>query len=722
MSAMHLFRDEWLVRAAGAMGLTPAEIEELRVRREPWFAAAALRGDRCNAERLGQAVLSVFRLESLAFPAPTPEKLALSLVPEKLCRVDRLVPLSVGDETIAVAMENPVDLNALDAVRAVSGRSPVPLFVLPEQLDALLAKAFDPEHVVYDLVESIHDTSSVELLGDAATMAAKEDGEVRAPVIRLINSIIAKAVAMRASDIHLEHDERISSIRYRIDGSLKTVMNLPRYVGTGPAVSRLKIMAMLDISDHMRPQDGRAKLRVDGVEIGLRVSTLPTNYGEKIVVRIIDKRAAAVPFDKLGLRAEIAERLDRMTAMAQGCLLITGPTGSGKTTTLYSILNKLRNDDTNIVTVEDPIEYKLDGINQVQVQDKQGLTFAAVLRSVLRQDPDVILVGEIRDRETAEVAVQAAATGHLVFSTLHTNDSIAALARLADMGVDGQKLAPALLGVTAQRLVRRLCPSCREAGAPARRNPAAEAAMKARGLEPAFWEPKGCPSCDYVGYKGRLSIVELFEMTPEVRDLVSRHVRPEELHAFALSHGALMPLIDDALRRVCSGETTLGEIEPYVRFDEPTPSAPLPPPAKPAPPAPLSVAAAAKSPGAPSGRRVMIADDDETIRMIARIVLEKNGYAVEEAVDGREAVAKIVDHPPDMLIVDLMMPKMNGHEVIRAVRAVMGLDLPILMLTADPDEKSQETALNLGADDYVMKPVKPALLAARVNAAFRRRS
>jgi type II secretory ATPase GspE/PulE/Tfp pilus assembly ATPase PilB-like protein len=718
MSARHVFRDEWLVRAAGEMGVAPETVDAMRARLEPWFSAAVLAGNADGAARLNKAVLAVFRIRCLPDPLPPSEKMAMLLVPEKLCRMDRLVPLRINSEKIEIAMENPTDLNALDAVRAFSGRTPIPVYGLPAQIDALLTRAFDPEQVVYNLIDRINDESSVELISDAAAVAA-EDKEVKGPVVRLINSIIAKAVAMRASDIHLEHDERSSAVRYRIDGSLKTVMTLPKYVGAGPAVSRLKIMAKLDISDHLRPQDGRAKLLVDGVEIGLRVSTLPTNHGEKIVIRILDKRTASVPFDKLGLRPEIAERLKAMLGSAQGCLLVTGPTGSGKTTMLYSILGMLRGDDTNIVTVEDPIEYKLDGINQVQVQDKQGLTFAAVLRSVLRQDPDVILVGEIRDRETAEVAVQAAQTGHLVLSTLHTNDSVSALTRLADMGIEEHKLGPALLGIVAQRLVRRLCPACRHAVPTETLDSVVAGAMRRAGLKPELWEPKGCTECDFVGYKGRLALVELLEITPEVRDRISAGLRPEELVSFALQRGALKPLIDDALRQAASGATSLAEIAPHVRFDELEKIKPVTAPAVPAAPAAPVSGAALPTTGV-AGARVLVADDDETIRMVIRMVLEKSGYEVIEAVDGREALVKVLSESPAMLVVDLMMPKVNGHEVIRAVRIGMGLKIPIVMITADSDDKSQETALNLGADDYVVKPVKPALLAARVNAAFRR--
>ncbi|MBI3564290.1 MAG: type II/IV secretion system protein [Elusimicrobia bacterium] len=696
------FKDEWLTRAVATLpGVSGESVEGLRAGGEPCLAKALLGRGMADWGALAAAVRRVHGVDALKDVPASIDRMALSLVPERICRRRRVLPLGLKDDAIDLAMENPLDVDAQADVQAVSGRRPTPRYCSPEQMDSLLARAFDQEFVVFDLVDRLEEAAAVEVL-DAAR--GPDDGAVvKAPVIRLADSLIAKAVQLKASDIHVEHDERATVVRCRVDGVLKNVLSLPKYVGAGPLVARFKIMASLDVSNHLRPQDGRARLKVGGVEVGLRVSTLPTSHGEKVVLRILDKRAAQVPFEKLGFSPELAGRLAGLLGRAQGLILVTGPTGSGKTTTLYSMLNKIKDEGTNIVTVEDPIEYKLDGINQVQVQDKQGLTFPVVLRSVLRQDPDVILVGEIRDRETAEIAVQAAMTGHLVFSTLHSNDALSCLTRLADMGVERFKLAPSLAAVTAQRLVRVLCPSCRRVVAPERADPAVLDALRRQGLEPRYWEPKGCAECDFIGYRGRIAIVEFLEVTPTIQGLLNSGIDEAALRKAALRDGALSTLLQDALRHLGRGDTSLEEVLAYARpQDEPEAEA--------APSRPRSTPAATPRSPEPAGaarRKALVADDDPTMRMLMRMILEQQGFAVAEAADGASALEALSAAPADLLIVDLHMPAVDGHAVVRKARAMPGLsDLPIVMLTADSDDASQEEALNAGADDYVLKPIK----------------
>jgi type II secretory ATPase GspE/PulE/Tfp pilus assembly ATPase PilB-like protein len=720
MNGMHLFQDEWLVRAASTLPAAVPLIEKLRAERHPDLFNALVESGAVGVQELHAAIQTVNRVRALGTEAVV-ERPVAALVGERLCRRYCIAPIRVMDESIEVAMANPLDLEALADVQAVSGRTPVPLYAPPQKIEELLAEAYSPEIVVYDLLDKLQENATVEVLGE--NEGAVDNGDVRAPIVKLVGSLIAKAYHMRASDIHLEHDEHSSIVRFRIDGSLKTIMTLPHYVGAGPTVSRIKILANLDIADRLRPQDGRAKVRIGPVEIGLRVSTLPTNFGEKVVIRLLDKRAAEVPFEKLGFRPDLAARLGALLKSAQGLLLVTGPTGSGKTTTLYSILSRLKSDDTNIVTVEDPVEYKLDGINQTQVQEKQGLTFAAVLRSVLRQDPDVILVGEIRDRETADTAMQAALTGHLVVSSLHTNDALGTITRLADMGVERFKLAPALIAVTAQRLIRSLCPACRVPGPEPEAGIAA--AQRERGLAAVQFMPKGCAACDFQGYKGRIGLVELLEMTPGLRARIIAGDGEGALRAFALAEKSLSTLLDDAVWRLSRGETTLAEVVPYVQLPE------NPGGATPAPvfaPALADLPAATAPSEAPlaaagTGPRVLVADDDATIRIILRKVLEGLGCRVIEAVDGEKALASIAGEAPDMVLVDLNMPGLDGYGVIRGVRQSLGLaKVPILMLTSQSDDKSQAQAFELGADDYIIKPVKIPIVTARVKAAFRRLS
>jgi type IV pilus assembly protein PilB len=702
-----IFHDEWLVKALRSVpGVTAETIDRLRGQGEENFSEALLRAGLTGEEAIADALRSAHRIQTVAPAAASLDRLALSLVPESLCRRRRLLPLKLDGEVLQLAMGNPLDTDALSDVRVISGREVRPFYCLPNRLEALLRSAYDPNRMLNDLLRKVGEDAPVEIL-DA------EDGSARPPrrekddaplVTQLANALIARAVAMGASDIHVEHEEQLSAVRFRIDGALRSVMTLPRALGAGPLLARIKIMADLDIADRLRPQDGRAKLRVGPTMIGLRVSTLPTTFGEKAVLRILDTRATEVPFAQLGFEPGVASRITARAHAAQGLILVTGPTGSGKTTTLYSLLQLLKSEEHNLVTVEDPVEYRIAGVNQVQVNEKQGLTFASVLRSVLRQDPDVILVGEIRDRETADVAFQAAMTGHTVFSTLHTIDAISAIARLADMGVERYKIAPGLLAVTAQRLVRRLCPECRVPAQRAADLPREVFSLMTRaGFKPASFRAAGCAACNG-GYRGRVALVELLDVSAELREKIVAGEPEAALRRFALEKGLLFPLRRDALRRVSLGECDLEETLPYLGL------------------ALDDGSAAAPSSGPRTGtRRLLIVDDNAAMRAGIRDVLESEGFAVTEASDGREALERIAEDPPDGVIADMHMPNLDGCGLIREVRQTLCLlRLPILVLSGADDEKNQRAALDLGADDYVLKPPNLGVLLSRVRAALRR--
>ena len=374
-----------------------------------------------------------------------------------------------------------------------------------------------------------------------------------APIIRLINALLTQAIRENASDIHLEAFENESVVRFRVDGVLRDILS-PRRELHGALVSRIKVMSKLDIAEKRLPQDGRMSLRVAEHPVDVRVSTLPTQHGERVVLRLLDKQSARLNLKALGMPDEILKKFVELINKPNGILLVTGPTGSGKTTTLYSGLHRLDRKKLNILTVEDPVEYDLDGVGQTQMNAKIGLTFAGGLRSILRQDPDVVLVGEIRDLETAEISVQASLTGHLVLSTLHTNTAIGAVTRLVDMGVEPFLIASSMVGVLAQRLVRRLCPDCKEAYQPD------EAEMQLLGLQPGIelFRAKGCVSCDQIGYRGRLGIYELVEMNDGMRRLIHDQASEGELtdHARKTSQS----LMRNGFARVQAGETTVDEV------------------------------------------------------------------------------------------------------------------------------------------------------------------
>lgn len=708
-STNHRFEDEWLVMAASSLpGVDGAKIDEIRGERTPFLSEALLAKGLARAPELAEVIKARFNISTERTLPAEIDRLVRSLIPESLCRRRAVVPLQISTEFIDVAMANPLDAAAITDIEAISGRTARPRFAFPKDMSDCLDRIFDQDSLVFGLLEKIGSVENVEVLGESPNEEKAEN--VRAPVIKLVNSILVQAIKRKASDIHIEHAEHESTVRYRIDGSLTSAMTLPRGLASGPVVARIKIMANLDMANRMRPQDGRAKLRIGSNEVGLRVSTLPTAFGEKVVLRILDKRTAQVPFENLGFVPEVIRELEKCLRAPQGILLVTGPTGSGKTTTLYSMLNKCRDVTTNIVSIEDPIEYQLEDINQVQVNEKQGLGFAAVLRAVLRQDPDVIMVGEIRDRETADIAFQAAMTGHLVFSTLHTNDTISTLSRLVDIGIERYKIAPGLLAITAQRLLRRLCASCRRE-VPADSQPSALGdAMRNAGLPVRRWKAVGCARCEGSGYIGRSAIIELLMVDEGLKTLINSSASEAEIRAAAIASGGLRPLARDILEHLSQGDVDLTEAAPYLFLDAP---------AKTKSPAPPEIP---ETSGACARKiTIMTVDDDAGMRLLVSASLKSKNYDVIEASNGEEALAMLLENKPDLMLLDMKMPKMGGMEVIRNVRQSLGLtDLPILVLTAETDDVSHELALSLGADDYIAKPFKPGVVLARVGAALRR--
>jgi general secretion pathway protein E len=378
------------------------------------------------------------------------------------------------------------------------------------------------------------------------------ESEDDAPIIRMINALLTQAAREQASDIHIEPFENASVVRFRVDGTLRDVVR-PKKALHGALISRIKIMAQLDIAEKRLPQDGRITLRVGGRPVDVRVSTLPTGHGERAVLRLLEKDAARLNLEALGMAIDTLKIFDRLISRPHGIVLVTGPTGSGKTTTLYASMSRLETATTNIMTVEDPIEYDLSGIGQTQVNERIGMTFARALRSILRQDPDVIMIGEIRDLETAQIAVQASLTGHLVLATLHTNDAASAVTRLTDMGVEPYLLASSLLGVLAQRLVRRLCPACREERVEDGDDEAGDHKGQAR------WHPVGCEKCGHSGYAGRRGVYELLLIDEHIRSLIHRNAADAEILAAGRAQG-MRTLREDGDRWLASGLTSLEEV------------------------------------------------------------------------------------------------------------------------------------------------------------------
>ncbi len=481
----------------------------------------------------------------------------IALVPSQIARNYVLLPIGVVGGRLRVAMANPNDVESLDLLQSATRLRPEPLYADESAL----------RKVIEGYYGSLADASSGETLDsvidDISIEREEEDpGNVKdlinaseqAPVIKMVNLLLTEAVRARASDIHLEPRRTNVEVRYRVDGVLRRVRVLPKVLQAA-CISRMKIMAELDISEKRLPQDGRIPLVVEGRSLDLRVSTLPTHYGERVVMRVLDKGAALRRLEDLDMSAVNLERFGQLIRRPFGIILVTGPTGSGKTTTLYSALRTIKNEATNIITCEDPIEYDLDGINQSAVHEKAGLTFARQLRAILRQDPDVVLVGEIRDAETAEIAFRAAMTGHLVLSTLHANDAPTAVTRLLDMGVPPFLIASGLIGVVAQRLTRRLCPRCRVQEPPT----PSEVALLGLGPAETIWRPRGCPACGETGHKGRVGVHEVMITGEEFSRLIMAQAPGAQLRGAAVAAG-MTPIQEDALAKVRAGLTSVDEV------------------------------------------------------------------------------------------------------------------------------------------------------------------
>ena len=507
-------------------------------------------------------------LEALAADSETPiaHSLVVSAeardsVPERFARRFGILPLAISDSVLDVATSNPFDLDCEKTLAFATGRKIRMLLSPPQRIADRIEEVYAPLDRVSQLLDQ---TSTDAPLPVAETVDAPpeqfDDERVERPVIKLVDHIVAEGIAAGASDIHLEAGENGIAVRYRIDGMLKEVMVLPKAVGV-PLVSRIKIMSGMDIADRLRPQGGRARVSIDGARVDLRVSTLPASHGEKVVIRILDSRAALRSVESLGLDPVDGPRMQKLLDVREGLILVTGPTGSGKTTTLYAALRLLLQRGVNIITVEDPVEYRIPGIVQVQIHEKAGLTFASALRSVLRQDPDVVLIGEIRDRETAAIAIQASLTGHLVFATLHTNDACSSIVRLTDLGVDSVKLAGALKGVVAQRLIRRLCPACKlvaNAGVPRRLiGSIPESSM--------IYLHTGCAECSMTGYAGRVAVTEVLVTTPEIERAIATNEPPERLLSAARESGT-RSLWACGCAQLLAGNTSAEEL---VRVIEP---------------------------------------------------------------------------------------------------------------------------------------------------------
>ena len=486
------------------------------------------------------------------------------LIPENIARRYLAVPIEKNKQgKLKVVMADPTDIVAVDDLEMLSDLSVDPLYGAPNQIRSAIDRLYGNDDIDItnifddfnlDELEEISENQNEEIYGEEELREMVDE----APIIKLANYIISKAYQKGASDIHIEPEDDKIRVRFRIDGVLKKEMTAPKSSHRA-LVSRIKIIANLDITEHRVPQDGRIKMVFKGEKLDMRVSTLPTIKGEKVVIRLLAQNTNLLDLDNLGLSDYNRKKFGELIKKPNGVILLTGPTGSGKSTTLFAALNQLNSPQINMITVEDPVEYQIAGINQVQAKEKSGLTFAKTLRSILRQDPDIIMIGEMRDQETAEIAVRSALTGHLVFSTLHTNDAVSSITRLTDMGLAPYLVAASLNGVVAQRLVRRLCPHCKE------KRKIEKSDLKYLNdpdIEEAYFAV-GCERCNNTGYDGRLAIQEIFEIDNTVKEMISDSVSKEKISEYAKNNG-MVTLKEDGVAKIKAGETDVSELEKII--------------------------------------------------------------------------------------------------------------------------------------------------------------
>jgi type IV pilus assembly protein PilB len=735
------FTDEWLVPTVEPL-VNPGEIASLR----------DLKGDESLSlwEALTQRKVltdeQILSAVARRFHLPIADLSQIDLavreeVPESLVRKFNILPIRITDSLLEVATANPFDMDAEKMLAFATGREVRMLIGSPARIRGKLDELYVKDDVVSRLLEGMTDQAQVTELKDEADEEVSAEEAAQRPIIRLVDTMLADGVTSRASDIHVEPVEGGVVVRYRIDGVLRQVMKIPRAAGI-PLISRIKIMGGMDIADRLRPQDGRARVAVNGNPVDLRISSLPAALGEKVVIRILSTRASVLTLESLGFEDAERERIESMLRAKEGIVLVTGPTGSGKTTTLYAALRLVQNEGVNIVTVEDPVEYRLgQNIVQVQVNEKAGLTFASALRSILRQDPDVVLIGEIRDQETAQIAVQAALTGHLVLSTLHTNDAPNSVTRLVDMGMEAYKIASALRGIVAQRLLRQLCPVCKEvADTPP--------PLFVRRFLPdgtTLYKAVGCKECAGTGYRGRFAVTEILTMNADLESLIGSSATADKLTIAARRNG-MRTLFESGLSHLIKGQTTVDEL---LRVTD-VPSEHLfheggGAPAKPAETGPSAAGGSADtadtatlesnpelaafellddSPANQPGARgtVLLVEDEEPLRRVMKDLLEREGYKIVEAGDGIQALEQVDRHAPDVILLDLNLPGLDGYGVLAQLRSRPNTaGIPVIVLTAKGDEDNEVRVLKAGADDFLTKPFRARALSARLEAIISRR-
>jgi type IV pilus assembly protein PilB len=734
--------EHWIARAVWRAGLVDEmpqlSIDHAAPASEAWEAIR----DRLHADdaTMAAAVAAFFRTKvaDLASAQPT----ATQLLPPSVARKYLAFPLADQNRSLLVATCDPSDIEAEREIGFASGRRPEFVVASPAALREAIELAYEPDRAVEDILGRMGDMDrvSLEVLEESEDVGPVDEADIDSgPAVKLANLILHEAIEQGASDIHIQPTVAGGVVRFRVDGVLRTGVQFPLPV-LSRVVSRIKVVGRMDIADRLRPQDGRAQILNHGRKFDLRISTVPVRGAEKVVIRILDPTAVGT-LEETRLPKDDLDKLRHLLRQRDGIVVVTGPTGSGKTTTLYGALAEIATEEVNIMTVEDPVEYELPGLAQIQVEPKKGVTFASALKAILRQDPDVIFVGEIRDLETAEMAAQASLTGHLVLATVHANDAVGAIRRLTDLGLEAATVVQTLRGALAQRLVRRVCPDCSEPVGADLTEEEGELA-EAFGVRPTV-RTVGCGECHFQGFRGRLPIAEILQMSSSLENLVLTGASPSKIEARARQDG-MHSLLDAALRRVADGETTLDEVQRVLgdslaatESDEPMMVLPHMEaiPTERETSVMEAVARGSKPVATPVAAdpdpddieeegpaRVLLVDDDPVARAIARALLERDGFEVQEAEDGQAALDILLRDPDfSIVVLDLDMPRMGGQDALRQIRATPATaSLPAIVLTGRTGADIEAELLRDGADDYLNKPIDAVRFGARVQAALRR--
>ena len=638
-----------------------------------------------------------------------PEEL-IALVPAEMAEGYLLVPVREERTGLLLAMANPLEPYAVDDVRFVT-RMPIVIGVAPQgEILRALEKYYPQRGLQKDLNGSSSISGSIQVIPDRREEEDVEDIKSlteRPPVVRFVNEILADAIKLKASDIHIEPQKTTAIVRYRIDGFLRDVMQVDRHVHA-PTVSRIKVISGMDISVRRRPQDGRCRIKHGEDRYDLRVSTIPTSYGEKVTLRILNPESAKISLDWLGLSSKMLAVLEEVISMPQGMLLVTGPTGSGKSSTLCACLNKLNTRQVNVVTVEDPVEFEVKGVNQVQINPPAGITFASGLRSILRQDPDIVMVGEIRDAETASIATQAAQTGHLVLSTLHTNDAPSAVSRLMDLGVEPFLIASSLQAVLGQRLVRKICERCKEPDNLMPNTLKRLESYLSADKPPIFWRGRGCEACQYTGYTGRTGIFEALRISVGLRSTIAPGFSVLSLKKAAEREG-FEPMFHDGIRKALEGLTTVEEVfrvSPAELESSVESEVIVGPVVQGALEEALSPQPQNSSVTLPRPKKILVANNSEMTRRVLRGLLEEEGFLVLDAEKPAEAMKLMLKEGPDLMVTDFTEREIDGMSLVEKLRSQLSTRyIPIIMLTPRGDDDFKAKWSEGGADEYLAKPV-----------------